>query len=72
MQNNKVKEIAARYERLGELLSSPEVAADRAAWAAYSKERASIEEIALKYRECERTEEEMQAAFRKRSGSRGS
>ena len=40
MQNNKVKEIAARYERLGELLSSPEVAADRAAWAAYSKERA--------------------------------
>ena len=60
---SKVKDIAARYETLGELLSSPETAADPARWAAYSKERASLEEIALQYYACERTKEEMDAAF---------
>ena len=60
---SKVKDIAARYETLGELLSSPETAADPARWAAYSKERASLEEIALQYYECERTKKEMEAAF---------
>ena len=60
---SKVKDIAARYETLGELLSSPETAADPTRWAAYSKERASLEEIALQYYECERTKKEMEAAF---------
>ena len=60
---SKVKDIAARYETLGELLSSPETVADPARWAAYSKERASLEEIALQYYACERTKEEMDAAF---------
>ena len=60
---SKVKDIAARYETLGELLSSPETAADPARWAAYSKERASLEEIALQYYACERTKKEMDAAF---------
>ena len=71
MQNNKVKDIAERYEKLGELLSSPEVAGDPARWTEYSKERASLEEIALKYRECERTQGEMDAAFAEAEGESG-
>ena len=71
MHNQKVKDIAERYDKLGELLSSPEVAADPARWTEYSKERASIEEIALKYRECERTENEMNAAFSEAEGETG-
>ncbi len=71
MHNQKVKDIAERYDRLGELLSSPEVAADPARWTEYSKERAGIEEIALKYRECERTENEMNAAFSEAEGETG-
>ena len=71
MQNKKVKDIAERYEKLGELLSSPEVAGDPARWTEYSKERASLEEIALKYRECERTQGEMDAAFAEAEGESG-
>lgn len=68
---NKVSEIASRYDWLGEQLSSPEVVADIGQWTALSKERAQIEEIALKYRECERIRSEMEAAFREADGESG-
>lgn len=59
----KVKEIADRFEELNALLSSGEVASDVGRYTALSKERASLEEIAEKYRVYTRTEREMNAAF---------
>lgn len=60
---NKVNEIAQRYDWLSEQLSSPEVVADIGQWTALSKERARIEEVALKYKECEKIRSEMESAF---------
>lgn len=62
MMLDKVKEIAERYDELNALLSSAEVVADRERFLSLSKERAEIEEIAEKYRQYERTHEEMRAA----------
>lgn len=41
--------IAARYEQLGELLSSPETLSDMENWRAFSRERAELEPIAEAY-----------------------
>ncbi len=58
----KLEGIYERYERLGELLSDSEVIADMDTWKKYAKERADIEETALKYSEYKKTEEDMLAA----------
>lgn len=60
---NKVSEIADRYDWLGEQLSLPETVADIQQWTALSRERAKIEDIALKYRACEKIRLEMESAF---------
>jgi len=60
----RVKEIKERYDELTEQLSLPSVASDIEKWTALSKERASMEEIAEKYRDFVKTEDEMDAAFR--------
>ncbi|HBF86222.1 MAG TPA: peptide chain release factor 1 [Clostridiales bacterium] len=55
-------EILERYEKLGELISSPEVLSDMESWKKYVKERAEIEDAALKISEYKRLEEESAAA----------
>ena len=46
----RLKTIAARYDELGELLSSPEVTSDRERFTRLSRERAEIEPVALAFR----------------------
>ena len=57
--NRKLDDIYLRYEKLGELLADQSVLADMATWKKYAKERSDIEEIALKYGEYKKVEEEM-------------
>ena len=57
---DKLEGIYVRYERLGELLSDPDVIAE--SWKKYAKERSDIEETAIKYSEYKKTEEDMLAA----------
>ena len=59
---DKLEGIYVRYERLGELLSDPDVIADMESWKKYAKERSDIEETAIKYSEYKKTEEDMLAA----------
>ncbi len=59
----RLKAIARRYDELGELLSDPNTLADMPLYTRLSKERADAEEIVSVYREYERTEGEMNAAF---------
>lgn len=59
----KVKEIVERYDELTTQLSDGAVVADIERWTALSKERAAISEIAEKYRDFVRTEEEKNAAL---------
>ena len=67
----KVKEIAARYDELTELLSDGAVVSDIERWTALSKERAAISEIAETYRDFIKTETEMNAAFSEAEGESG-
>ena len=68
---DKVKEIAKRYETLGEVLSDPATVSDREKFSALSKERAELYDIAEKYAEYARCEEEMQAAAEEAEGESG-
>ncbi|MBQ7642441.1 MAG: peptide chain release factor 1, partial [Clostridia bacterium] len=58
----KLEGVLQRYDKLGELLSSPEVIADMDSWKKYAKERADIEQTAQKYIEYKKTEGDMLAA----------
>ena len=69
--NDKVKSIARRFEELTELLSSPEALSDMEQYTRLSKERAELEEIAEKYAEYCKIEEEMNAAFAEAEGETG-
>ena len=68
---DKVKEIAKRYEMLGEVLSDSATVSDREKFSALSKERAELYDIAEKYAEYARCEEEMQAAAEEAEGESG-
>ena len=68
---DKVKEIAKRYETLGELLSDPAIVSDRAKFSSLSKERAELYEIAEKYEQYTRCEDEMKAAQAEAEGESG-
>lgn len=59
----KLDDIIARYDELTMLLASPDVLADMENWTKLSKEHAEIEEVALKYREYQTKEKEMNDAF---------
>ena len=58
----KLQSVAARYDELGELLSSPDTLADMERWTRLSRERAEIEPVALSYRAYEKKRAEMEAA----------
>ena len=60
---DKVKEIYEKYTLLTEKLSDPGVLSDMEEWTKLSKERAEIEEIALKYAAYLSAEREMDGAF---------
>lgn len=55
--------IAARYEQLGELLSSPETLSDMENWRALSRERAELEPIAEAYSAYKKKKAERDEAF---------
>ena len=68
---DKVKEIAKRYETLGEQLSDPATVSDREKFSALAKERAELYEIAEKYEQYTRCEIEMKAAQDEAEGESG-
>ena len=55
----KLQRVAARYDELGELLSSPETFADMERWTRLSRERAELEPVAQAYRAYEGKRAEM-------------
>ena len=55
-------EILERYEKLGELISSPEVLSDMESWKKYVKERAEIEDAAIKIAEYNKLKKESDSA----------
>ena len=59
----KLQRVAARYDELGELLSSPETLADMERWTRLSRERAELEPVAQAYRAYEGKRAEMDAAL---------
>lgn len=59
----KLDDIIVRYDELTTMLASPDVLADMENWTKLSKEHAEIEEVALKYREYQEKEKEMNDAF---------
>ena len=63
----KLEDILSRFEKLEELVSSPEVIADMPVWKKYVKERAELEETALKYKEYKKTEEDMKTPRRRQT-----
>ena len=67
----RLKEIARRYDELGELLSSQETLADMALYTRLAKERAETEELVTVYREYERMQREMADALAEAEGESG-
>ncbi len=67
----RVKEIKNRYDELTELLSDGAVLSDIERYTALTKERAGLEEIAEKYRDFIRTEQEMTSAFQEAEAESG-
>ena len=58
----KLQSVAARYDELGDLLSSPDTLADMERWTRLSRERAELEPVALGYKAYEQKRAEMEAA----------
>ncbi len=59
---DKLAQIEARYERLNELLSDPEVHADREQMTRYTREQAGLQEVVALIREMRRVNEELEGA----------
>src|SRR6266542_2441874 len=59
---DKLAQIEARYERLNELLSDPEVHADREQMTRYTREQAGLQEVVALIREIKRVNEELEGA----------
>ena len=59
---DKLAQIEARYEKLNELISDPEVLADQKQFVQYTREQRSIEEVVRLYRELKRVLEELEGA----------
>jgi peptide chain release factor 1 len=59
---DKLAQIEARYERLNELLSDPDVLADREQLTRYTREQASLQALVSLYRELKRVMEELDGA----------
>ena len=58
----KLEGIYERFNKLDELMADPAVISDMDKWKKYAKERADLEETALKYGEYKKIEEEMKSA----------
>ena len=56
---DKLREVAKRYEELNELLSQPQVVADRDSYRKYGKERADLEPLVHCFREWERISKDL-------------
>jgi peptide chain release factor 1 len=59
---DKLAQIETRYEQLNDLLSRPDVIADRDRLTRYTREQAALEEIVRLYRELKRVNEELEGA----------
>ena len=59
----RLERIAARYEELGRLLSSPEALSDMDRWRALSRERAELEPVAEAYAACCKKKREAEEAL---------
>ncbi|MBQ3792597.1 MAG: peptide chain release factor 1 [Clostridia bacterium] len=60
--NEKLLRIAGRYDQLSEMVSQPEIMSDMDKYLALTKERKSIENLALKIREEEKCESDLASA----------
>lgn len=67
----KLEEIAAHYESIEKDLQDPSVLADMERWKKLSKERADLTEIVEAYRFHQRTQAEMDAAFKEAENEQG-
>ena len=59
---DKLDAVEKRYEELTKMISDPEIIANQAEWQKLMKEHASIEDIALKYREYKKVKNDMEEA----------
>src|SRR5919202_5247173 len=59
---DKLAQIEARYERLNDLLSDPEVLGDREQLTRYTREQAGLQEVVGLYRQMKRLAEELEGA----------
>ncbi|HET7771664.1 MAG TPA: peptide chain release factor 1 [Chloroflexota bacterium] len=59
---DKLAQIEARYEKLNELISDPEVLADQTQFVQYTREQRSIEQVVRLYRELKKVLDELEGA----------
>src|SRR5688572_28688691 len=57
---DKLAQIEARYEKLNELISDPDVLSDQKQFVLYTREQRSLEEVVRLYRELKRVLEELE------------
>ena len=55
----RLEAVEKRYEELNKKIADPEVIANTSEWTAYMKEHAEIEEVALKYKEYKKVQQEL-------------
>lgn len=58
----RLEAVEKRYEELNKKIADPEVIANTSEWTAYMKEHAEIEEVALKYKEYKKVQQELSDA----------
>ena len=59
---DKLDAVEKRYEELTKMISDPEIIANQSEWQKLMKEHASIEDVALKYREYKKVKNDMEEA----------
>lgn len=55
----RLEAVEKRYEELNKKIADPEIIANNSEWTAYMKEHAEIEEVALKYKEYKKVQQEL-------------
>ena len=59
---DKLDAVEKRYDELTKLISDPDIIANQSEWQKLMKEHASIEDVALKYREYKKVKNDMDEA----------
>ena len=59
---DKLDAVEKRYEELTKMISDPEIIANQSEWQKLMKEHASIEDVALKYRDYKKVKNDMEEA----------